>query len=64
MTALAIVGSHISVEKSKAFFRMDAFVHSQWEAFDENGGQVNASDLQKLYSLAQAYDDLVDRYQS
>lgn len=64
MTALAAVGSHISVEKSEAFFRLDGFIHPHWAAYDESGGLVKASDLKELYSLAQEYDDTVDSYQS
>lgn len=64
MTALAVVGSHISVKKSEAFFRMDRFIHSRWSAYDKSGGVVQPGDLQQLYTLAKTYDDAVDSYQA
>ncbi|ORY80691.1 hypothetical protein BCR35DRAFT_304239 [Leucosporidium creatinivorum] len=64
MTVLAVVGAHISVEKSKAFFRLDGFIHPHWEKYDLSGGVVVPSDLRELYYLAQGYDEAVDRYQA
>jgi hypothetical protein len=64
MTALAVVGSRISVEKSEAFFRLDGFIHPHIAAYDLNGGVVSPSELEELYTLAQDYDEAVDSYQS